>query len=131
MAKISARLMQLPDDVVPLYERDMARLSSDSIKRIYNEVLNFYLPEIEPDHGAKMLVTCGDKEARAIINNLANIVEQVPTITTAIAPNAHHGWNGEHPELFSEMILRWIQQRSLADDLEVQHSGRQLLAEQG
>lgn len=124
MAKLSARMMQLPEDVVPLYEKDMARLSKKTVNQIYEEVFEFYPPEIEPMTAERLLIVGGDKEAKAVVNGLETFAEQMPEITTAIAPNAHHGWNGEHPDLFTQMVFQWIKQEPLPDELIVQTGAR-------
>ena len=124
---LMARMMQLPDEVKPLYRRDSKRLSPVTTKRIYGEVLNYTLPVPLHERPQPLLAVAGEKEAKLVLQSLTDF-QALPTAVTAIAPNAHHGWNGEFPELFTEMIVAWIEQRPLPAALIVQQNDATLLA---
>lgn len=118
---LMAKMMQLPDEAKPLYQRDSKRLTPVTTKRIYAEVLNYTLPELLHERPQPLLAAAGAKEAKLVLQSLPDF-QVLPTAVTAIAPNAHHGWNGEFPELFTEMIAAWIEKRPLPDALDVQQN---------
>ena len=108
VARLSARAMQLPEDAIPLYERDFGRLSSETVKRVYAEVLDFSMAEMTAETAGRLLVSAGDKEAKPILKGLDYFVENYGETAVVKAADAHHGWNGEHPERFTGMVRAWI-----------------------
>lgn len=115
---IMSRIMQLPPEVKPLYRRDSKRLTAETINRIYDEVLSFTFPPVLHQRQPKLLAVAGEKEARLVLSSLPDFL-QIETAVTAIAPNAHHGWNGEFPHLFSQMVAAWVDNQPLPTELEV------------
>ena len=114
---LSAKMMQIPEDVQPLYRRDSKRVAPAGFKRVYDEVMN-YSPAAEMSTlQHHLLVVAGDSEAKMVLNALGDLPALMPNAAAYIAPNAHHGWNGEHPELFSQMIEAWLQNESLPEVL--------------
>lgn len=113
-----ARMMGIPPDVIPLMRRDMQRMSAQTFHRIYDEVLTFTLPMALSQRTQRVLAAAGDSEVKAVLNGLTDIRAGIPNVQTVIAPNAHHPWNGEHPELFTEMIRAWVSGEPLPNDLQ-------------
>jgi pimeloyl-ACP methyl ester carboxylesterase len=103
-----ARMMGIPPDVIPLMRRDTQRMSTQTFQRIYDEVLTFNLPTALSQRTQRVLAAAGDSEVKAVLNGLADFRAGIPNGQTVIAPNAHHPWNGEHPELFTAMIRAWV-----------------------
>ncbi|MCE7946932.1 MAG: alpha/beta fold hydrolase [Chloroflexi bacterium CFX4] len=115
-ARIMGRLMQLPPEVAPLYLRDAQRASRRSYARVYAEVLTF---EAAPSAAHKrLLVVAGDQEVRTIQESLRTFAA-FPNTQAALVPKAHHAWNGEQPELFTEMIRAWVNYADLPSALQV------------
>lgn len=115
---LMSRMMQLPDEAKPLYRRDSKNVSPQTITRIYDEVLNFNLPAKLHERQPRLLAVAGEKEAALVLTSLPDF-HKVETAVTAIAPNAHHGWNGEFPQLFTEMVESWIEERPLPPVLQI------------
>lgn len=57
-------------------------------------------------------------EAQTIRRDTCALPGGLPGATAALVPDAHHGWNGEHPDLFTAMVRRWIDDRALAHGLQ-------------
>lgn len=109
---LMGRMMQLPDEAKPLYRRDSKNLRPQTVTRIYAEVLNFTLPGKLRQQQPRLLAVAGEKEAKLVLESLPDF-QVVATAVTAIIPNAHHGWSGEFPELFTAMIESWVKERPL------------------
>lgn len=116
---LMSRMMQLPDEAKPFYRRDSKNLTPQTILRTYDEVLNFTLPAGLAARRPRLLAVAGQKEAKLVLDSLADF-QVVETAVTALIPNAHHGWNGEFPALFTEMIESWVGERPLPAGLAVQ-----------
>ena len=110
---LSARAMQLPEEVRPLYRRDGKRLTPAGIRRVYDEVIPFQLPLDLGERPHPVLAVAGSKEAAAVRESLAAFPALLPHGLAYLVPDAHHGWNGEFPELFSAMIKTWISRAPL------------------
>jgi pimeloyl-ACP methyl ester carboxylesterase len=123
-----ARMMQIPTDVIPLYRRDSKRLSSTTISRIYDELLNYHLPAELKKRPNRLLGVAGDLEVAAIKDGLKDLASATNASVSAIAPNAHHGWNGEHPQLFTDMVRAWVMSQPLPVELKTFTSHSSLAA---
>lgn len=114
---LMSRVMQLPPEAQPLYRRDSKNLSRETILRTYDEVLTFTLPAALVEQRPRLLAVAGEKEAQLVLDSLPDF-HAVETAVTATIPNAHHGWNGEFPELFTEMVENWVGERPLPPPLQ-------------
>lgn len=114
---LNARMMQLPDDVMPLYKRDSKRLTRRSFQQVYREVFEFTLTPKLTERDQPVLAVAGDAEVAMIRDGLADFPRALPNAVAAIVQGAHHGWNGEHPALFTRMIRCWIEEQSTPPEL--------------
>lgn len=114
---LMSRVMQLPPEAQPLYRRDSKNLRRETILRTYDEVLTFSLPAALMEQQPRLLAVAGAKEAQLVLDSLPDF-HVVETAVTAVVPNAHHGWNGEFPELFTEMVENWVGERPLPSALQ-------------
>lgn len=124
MANMMVRMMELPADAAELYYRDIDRLTPENIKQIYREVFSFYTPAIAAPEAACLLAVAGENEAKAVLAGLEEMAARFPTITTAVVPKAHHGWNAQLPDLFNHMIQTWISGSSLPNEFIQTHANQ-------
>jgi pimeloyl-ACP methyl ester carboxylesterase len=117
MLAAQAKTMALPPEAAQLYRRDGARLSQQTIERIYDEVLQFRLPPPLQGLPTPVLAVAGDAEVGAIKSGLRGFKPVLPNSIAAIVPKAHHGWNAEHPELFNAMVRAWVERCEVAPGL--------------
>jgi len=59
------------------------------------------------------LSIAGDHENNMIKVSLNYLLNRDEMSLAALIPNAHHGWMGENPQLFTDMVSAWIEQKSL------------------
>lgn len=116
------RLMQIPSEVIPLFVEDTRALNPSTVQRVYEEVLTFELPSALAQRKQPVLAVAGEKEVAEVLKGLAAFTRTIPTATTAIAPNAHHTWNAEYPDLFNAMIHDWIAHQTLPTELQPSQS---------
>jgi pimeloyl-ACP methyl ester carboxylesterase len=114
---IMAKTMQLPDDAVALYKQDGKRLTRQTVERIYQEIITFNLPSEFSQRNHRLLAAAGEHDVAMIKNGLSDYLALLPHAQAVIAPKAHHGWNGEFPQLFTDMIRAWIEEKPLPDAL--------------
>jgi pimeloyl-ACP methyl ester carboxylesterase len=116
-SSIMAKTMQLPDDAAALYKEDGKRLTRQTVERIYQEIITFNLPPELSQRNHRLLAAAGEHDVAMIKNGLGDYLELLPNAQAVIAPKAHHGWNGEFPQLFTDMIRAWIEAKPLPETL--------------
>ncbi|NDJ33957.1 MAG: alpha/beta hydrolase [Chloroflexi bacterium] len=113
---LNARMMHLPADIMPVYKRDSKRASSEMLKRVYDTLFEFTLPDPLYELSHRVLAVAGDKEA-ALVRDGLPAFNRLPNGTAYLAPDARHGWSSEHPALFTAMIRAWVTDRPLPAEL--------------
>ena len=116
---MNIKLMNLPADAATLFTRDNKRVSSGNMRRLFNEITDFGLPPELSGRTQRLLAVAGAEEAKAIREGVQHFAAVIPNATAALAPNAHHGWNGEFPQLFSDMVRAWVTGQPLPETLAV------------
>jgi len=115
---MNIKLMQLPSDAAPLFRRDNKRVSPNTIRRLFGEITDFVLPSVLSERTQRFLAVAGTAEAKANQNGLSTFPQVIPNAAAVLVPNAHHGWNGEFPQLFTAMIRAWVEAQPLPDGLQ-------------
>jgi len=116
MINLNMKMMQLPDEVRPLYRRDGKRMSKQMLRLVYDELLNLELPDNLMTLPHRVLAVAGDAEAAMVKDNLGYFT-QLPHGQAYLVKQAHHGWNGEFPTMFNDMIRAWLTDTNLPDVL--------------
>lgn len=115
---LQAKMLQIPAEAAELYKRDNKRMPDTAFNRIYEEVLGFSLPDFSrQSEKTRLLAVAGDRENAMIKDSLTMFVQQRPQTVAALVPNAHHAWNAEHPQLFTDMVAAWVGNKPLPPDL--------------
>ncbi len=118
MVNLNSKLMSLPDDARELMRRDSKRLPTDVLIRAYDEVLAHKVPNELAKRSQPLLAVAGDAEVKAILETLADYPTLMPNARAYRVPKAHHAWNGEHPQLFTDMINAWVSGKPLPSALQ-------------
>lgn len=105
---MQAKMLQLPDDVMPYYRESMRAMSRQALLRIFDELLVYSLPANLAQVHVPTLVSAGGSEVAPILQSMSVVTKTMPNAEGRIAPELHHGWNGENPPLFTAMIRAWI-----------------------
>lgn len=116
MINLNIRMMNLPEEVMPLYKRDSKRASRSMFQSIYTTLFDFTLPEKLYQCVHRVLAVAGDKEVDMITQGLDDF-HDLPNGTSRLIPDAHHAWNAEYPTLFSSVVRAWITNQPLPEVL--------------
>ncbi len=60
---------------------------------------------------APVLAIAGERENGYFHRSLRAIRAAIPHAQTGLAPDMHHGWSGEDPELFNRVLRVWLDER--------------------
>lgn len=115
----NARTMGLPDDLFPLMQRDMNRVTKTTYARVFNETFRQSMPAVLGERQQRVLGVAGDQEDQPIRAGLPDFPTYLPNGKAALVADAHHVWNGQHPERFTEMVRSWVENTPLPPELQV------------
>lgn len=108
-----ARLLHLPPEAMPVYDEYMRVMALDTFARVGAEITNFTLPDGLKTVRTPALFVTGDKDIGVNRQSVRLLAQQVPGAVGVYAANAHHGWNGECPDLFNAMMRAWLEDQPL------------------
>lgn len=107
--------MRLPREARDAMAGDARVLSPATTGRIYDEIVPYRLPAALAAQADRVLAVAADHDMAAIRQGLVAFVTLGATI--ALARDAQHAWNAEHPALFSDMVEAWVTDRRVVPDL--------------
>lgn len=111
--QLFARMLQLPPDAMPLYRQSIHALSMPSFKRITAQLTDYALPAGVESIQTPTLFVTGEKDIAINRRSVGVLAQRAPGAVGVLAPEVHHGWNGENPALFNQMMRAWIEKTPL------------------
>lgn len=117
-----ARSLNLPPHAQAAFTENLLAMSMQTYRRIWEEVVDFYVPPALRHVNVPTLVTAGGNESKIILQAVGVIAEIMPYAEGRIAPGLGHGWNVEASELFNTMVRAWVTSTPLPSRLQVVHS---------
>jgi pimeloyl-ACP methyl ester carboxylesterase len=121
LARAYGTAMRMPREARDAMAGDARVLSAATTGRVYDEILPFALPALGA-HAARVLAVAADHDARSIRRGLDRFAAAGATV--ALARDAHHAWNAEHPRLFSDMVEAWVTDRAVTPGLVAPPTGQ-------
>lgn len=116
-----ASVLRLPAEARDAMVADARVLSAATVETVYEEILTFRLPPALGAQADRVLVVAADHDLPSIRRGLDAFAAAGATV--AEIQDAHHAWNAEHPQLFSDMVEAWVGDRTPAPGLRVQGRG--------
>jgi len=115
--RLFARMLQLPPEVMPAYQESIDAFSIPAFRRMIQEIANYQPLDNLESMGTPTLFVTGEKDIAINRNAVVQLAAQIPDAVGVYAPNVHHGWNGEDPDLFNRMTRAWIEGEALPENL--------------
>jgi len=122
--KMQARSLGLSPDMQSAFTENLLRMSLQAYRRIWEEAVDFYVPNALKLVNNPTLITAGGNETRIIRQTVETIPKLMPNAQGRLAPGCGHGWNLEAPDLFSAMVRAWISGRPMPAGLQTAQSAR-------
>lgn len=120
-AETQARSMNIPPDMQAAFAENLAAMSMQAYRRIWQEVAYYQVPSSLRSVNVPTLITAGSRESGIIKQAVHTISNLMPHAQGCFAPNVGHGWNVEAPDLFSAMVRAWITESPLPSRLQAAH----------
>lgn len=113
------RSYNMPRGLIRKFKESTHVISEDSSDRIIRENLLFERPAGLEKVNVPVLVACGEKDYRAIMESTDDILKVLPNSKGVIVMKVGHMWNMENPELFNDVLRAWITDESLPETLKL------------
>jgi pimeloyl-ACP methyl ester carboxylesterase len=106
--RFNARSLRIPRDQVAGFREAAKAADPASLRTVNAEALHYRIPEHAGRTATPVLAVAGAKEHQLILRSLPEIQSAFPNAVAGTAPDGHHGWNGEQPDLFARVVREWI-----------------------
>ena len=117
----NAKMFQLDEEASQAYFDSMKQLDMTTFKAILPEIVTYEpsakLSELNID--IPCLFVAGGSEEGINVESVDILANAVNNSVGTLAPNLHHGWVAEDPNLFADMIQQWIDSKAVAEGLQI------------
>lgn len=117
-ARMNASALNIPEDQFEAYRRISKQISMRAFLKASEDAGNFKMPDNIDTIETPTLIVAGEKEHALILESQKALVKTMLNAQAYIAPDVGHGWSGESPELFAQMVRAWTQEQPLPDQLQ-------------
>ena len=100
--KQNARLLQMDEHSTQLYFNSMKQLDVKTLGNVMPEILNYAPAENLHGIDVPVLFVAGSSEDRINVESVSILGNAMDFAAGVLAPELHHGWSGENPELFAD-----------------------------
>jgi pimeloyl-ACP methyl ester carboxylesterase len=107
-ARLQARQLFIPDELLDDYVRTSATVSSHTLLRSVEENLRFAPPLSWRDYPGDALILVGSKERGIMKRSAATLHDALPGSTLQIVEDCAHGIPLQRPRWLAERIERWL-----------------------
>lgn len=101
-----ARLFRIPDDSRQQYIRDASAPSKRTNQLMARQVLHHRLPDERFEYTGPVLAVAAEHDSASVRKAFPDVAAVLPQTQTWVAPQVHHAWYAEAPELFTTMVLQ-------------------------
>ena len=117
LLKAQARALRIPEDRMEGYRTAARAMSLRAFLRVGQELMGFRAEAGLRHATVPTLVLAGEREHELIRRSIPEIVGALPAAEGYLVPGLGHGWSGEAPELFAQVVEAWVTGRSLPEGL--------------
>ncbi len=111
------RCYNIPKNQRKNFKKSTILIKPNSAREILKENILFKIPDKLDKIDTPVLIIAGEKDYTIIKNSTRELADVIPNSRAFFAPEVGHVWNIEKPELFNEVLRRWITGSSLPDNL--------------
>lgn len=109
-AKIRAKRLFLPGNMLERYFSDRSKMSGESLANVIRSSRNYTLPDGVKNTGAKVLIIVGTKELRRMDRSVRTLMNAIPDSQICIAPGTRHGgFTLAHSMEYLALIRRFME----------------------
>ncbi|TDE56212.1 alpha/beta hydrolase [Nonomuraea mesophila] len=110
-ARLQAKQLFIPDELLPDYVRDSARMSRENLLASVGENLRFTVPAGWAGFTEPALVMVGERERKLLHDSARDLHESLPGSRMTSVPGCGHGIPLQRPDLFARALTDRVQRR--------------------
>lgn len=107
-AKLQAKQLYMDGEYFERYYEDSLIMKAATLVEILRENMSYSLPDNLSESTTRILVTVGEREKGLLKKSSTQIVNQNAKCEELIIPNMGHGFPVANPQLFNEVVGKWI-----------------------
>ncbi|WP_225230600.1 alpha/beta fold hydrolase [Cytobacillus stercorigallinarum] len=115
-SRIQAKTLYVNEAYFEKYYEESARMEMETFIRVLQENMSFRIPKAFKQAETKILVTVGEKEKAVMKKSATDIVASHLNCQGVILPKIGHGFPLAKPDLFNDMVERWLLKGDLPKD---------------
>lgn len=108
-----AKAFGLPANAVDLFVDHGLSIRAANARRVFADVNRGGAPKGLRSYHGPLLAVAGERESRLVRDSFAVLLTHLPQTRTWIAPGMHHVWSIENVDLFTQMVLDWVDTEAL------------------
>lgn len=117
-SKLQAKSMSISEDYFDVYYNDSIAMSFEAMSKVLCANLEYKLPVNFKNSKVKALIIIGKKEKDIMKKSAIDMIKSNKYCKGYGVPNVGHGISLAKPELFNKIVLAWINNDILPQELE-------------
>lgn len=113
----TATQLGLPEQDYQQFRQSQKSMTRNLLMTVAQETHAHRLHQSLQNATTPMLAVVGEKELGVNHRVVRDLTALMPNIQGRIAPQVGHGWNGENPKLFNQMIRDWFLHDTIPTEL--------------
>lgn len=106
--RLASSSLRLSPEASTLYCESVRHISYPTIWRITRQAASFRVRSCSKLATAPVLVVAGQMEHSLVLQSMKLLLTVLPNSCGYLAPAGRHGWVGESPDLFNQMLHAWF-----------------------
>lgn len=111
--RMNARALNIGDEDYEQYRWIAKQFNGSAFKQVMPEALNFSVSDTLTRVDNPTLFVAGGKEHPINIKSVTMLAQIMPEAVGVLAPDVHHAWVAELPDLFADMVRAWFTDQPL------------------
>lgn len=113
-SKLQMKELAIPSSWFEDYYQDSTKMKKENLVNVLKSNMNFSFGDHQ-DIETPVLVLTGQKEKQLMMRSAKKTVQNLTNAKGFIFCNAAHGIPYEQPDVFNQLVNRWIEQDSVSD----------------
>jgi pimeloyl-ACP methyl ester carboxylesterase len=106
--RLASASLRLSSEAAALYSESLRRMPYRTLWRISQQSANYRVPANVKFSEIPALIVAGQMEHTLIIQSIRRLLAILPDSRGYLAPSGRHGWVGEAPDVFAQMVRAWF-----------------------
>lgn len=115
--RLASSSLRLSPEASTLYRESIRHMSYPTIWRISRQAASFRVRSNLELATAPALIVAGQMEHSLVLQSMKLLLTVLPNSCGYLAPAGRHGWVGESPDLFNQMLYAWFGEGRLPPEL--------------